>query len=700
MTGVLVACAAMLAATLLGRSVLFTARVRMLSREGLWGASFAVGYVIIGTLLLAAGLLGLFSPLPVLLLTGVAGAAGLGGLTRTNRAPLPPWAIVRMARRHPVILGCLGVVTVLVLPPVAARALLPATEGDALCYHVALPAQFLRFGCITFLPWTDQSLFPLLADIWFAVPLSSGTATGVRLISFGVFLAFLAATVELSLVAGGLACAALAAILTLASPIVTNHASVCFSDLPVAMLGAWSAVFAARLTAQRRHPGALGLFCLFLGGAAACKLTGLAWAFCLGSALLLASISARAGSLSRNHDTARPCSASKTEGGVRIPPSGRLTEWASGAWTRVRGRQAVSRGTYRPGSLVATFVPLAIGLLVAAPWYARAWIHAGNPFHPLLADVWPGAAPVYDWRPPKSPPAGRTPLPLLSLPWQVTLEPERFGGRGHQWGVAFLAFLPGLFVCPPRQLRVPLLACAAYALFWALTRQNLRFLLPAMPLLAVSAARLIETARLFAPRHALLALVAVLCLHTLAGTVAAWRRCPPLQSLALTRKATQEFLEAHEPTYLLAERIRNAVSMPPVILTPEHRVFYLPGTVIREDALRRWLGYTVRGPEFLSLCRYLGVTHILLVTSNNPAVAVYDRSLAERIKACEDELRVLLTHRFKGPDGDDRLYVLLEVAPGEARLPDPARCDIVRARALAAQLRACRESTPDRRAAP
>jgi len=50
-------------------------------------------------------------------------------------------------------------------------------------------------------------------------------------------------------------------------------------------------------------------------------------------------------------------------------------------------------------------------------------------------------------------------------------------------------------------------------------------------------------------------------------------------------------------------------------------------------------------------------------------------------------LKLLFRHRFRGPDGDDRLYELLEILPGPDELPACEGYDVQRARALAGELR-------------
>ncbi len=546
MDGIVAAVIGVIAASVLGRTILAGARVRLLTREGEWGAAFSAGYVVLGSAYALAGFAGAFDAVSLNLLTWVALLIGITGRLFTPIRPHRPRSLVRELLRHsPPLAAGTGMVLAVVGVGVLVRALAPSTEGDALCYHLELPRQFLKLGRIAFLPWTDHSLLPFLADLWYALPLSTGSVLGPRLISVAVGAAFACAVLELAMVVGGLRCAAWAVLLVVTAPVFANHASVCFSDLPVALLAAWGMVMITRLCVPRTGKwGDAAIFGLYAAGAAACKLTGLIWCFC-------------------------------AVGVVIAVVSGQ----------RIR---------------VSRFWPAAVGLaLVALPWYVRAWYHTGNPVFPFMAQRWPGSAVVYDWRPPKQAPVSRSVVPLLSLPWKATVSPEQFGGRGHQWGIAFLALLPGLWIVRHKSLAPILFIAGLYAVVWALTRQNLRFLLPVMSPLAVGGGVLIEAARGNAPGLARLALWFVLLLHVTAGLAAAGRKAVRVAQRAAFADP-DGYLATCEPTYALGKRLQGSLPPGSIVLTPEHRLFYLPGIVLREDALRRWLGTGSKAGGFCS----------------------------------------------------------------------------------------------------
>jgi hypothetical protein len=139
-----------------------------------------------------------------------------------------------------------------------------------------------------------------------------------------------------------------------------------------------------------------------------------------------------------------------------------------------------------------------ISFLVVAPWYAKSWVHTGNPFWPFLQDLFGGN----NWDP-----LGteyllgfiRLPnMPLDLVSWaaglgRLTLFPERFG----PWRVALgwyylptlpLVVIPLLFNKSSRVYRRVLfwlvILGLAYYTSWFFQTHQTRFLLPALSVLA------------------------------------------------------------------------------------------------------------------------------------------------------------------------------------------------------------------------
>ncbi len=572
----------------------------------------ALGYGALGTALFWLGVAHRLGPEPIgcLLGAGVVAAAITAGSTiwRWHRAGLRLPA-PRCRQRRPAAIAAWGGVAVILVAALP-RALGPETEGDALCYHIELPKQFVRLGRLAFMPWTDQSLFPALTDLCFSVPLALLDGSPLlRLFPFTWGVALVLAVAELAATTGYRPHAALAALLIASAPIVTNHATVAYNDLPVALFGTWALIWLIRWMHCPTVCHAV-LAGLFLGFAAATKLTGLAWALCL-------------------------C--------------------ATAIAVTAASRQLACRR--RALGLVAA---LTVALLVAGPWYARAWYHTGNPFHPYFASLFPSAANIHDWRPVKPLPVSLTNPQILALPLLATLFPERFGGAGQQWGVVFLAFLPAALLIAARRRggRLALAAAVLYTILWLAAKQNLRFLLPVLPIAVLWCVAGLDWLRSTNHPLARAAITGVLVVQLAAGLAAPLRRSLPYCAFLLGRQSLEEFLATHEPTYRVATWLAARVPPGMPVLTQEHRLFYFDRPLVREDALRRWLGYDSSSPALLAALESLGFRYILLARSLNHEVARYDQSLRERLRRAVDSFEPIGTMAFCSPGGDRRVYEL------------------------------------------
>jgi hypothetical protein len=130
-------------------------------------------------------------------------------------------------------------------------------------------------------------------------------------------------------------------------------------------------------------------------------------------------------------------------------------------------------------------------LLVWAPWLLRSYLLSGNPVFPWFNQI---------FRSPLVEPVGvfagvpfgigTSPTALLSLPFAVTFAPGRFMEAG-ELGAHWLALTPLLVLLAGRSrltppLAVVLAAAALWVIVWAyILFQNLRYLLPALPMFAV-----------------------------------------------------------------------------------------------------------------------------------------------------------------------------------------------------------------------
>ena len=320
-------------------------------------------------------------------------------------------------------------------------ALAPEREYDALWYHLGFPRLWLERGYLTDQPQEYVALYPMTWELLYGAALSLGGPVAAKLLHFTMLplLGLLVFQATHRFLPGTSPWAAAAFFVTI--PTVLWEATTAYVDLGLTVYAGLACYALFRYAGERARSWLL-LAAVQLGLALATKHLG-------GLILVVATASLF------------------------------LFLWRRDGLRRVVG----------PVALL-----VAVALLIALPWYLRSWLATGNPVFPELygvfgapPDRWDAAADAalnrfeaHFGRP-------RTPLNLLTLPWDVTVHAARYGGA---LGPLFLLLLPALFLARrPRALPLVLIVLA-YGALWAspLSNFQLRFLLPATPLLAVLAA--------------------------------------------------------------------------------------------------------------------------------------------------------------------------------------------------------------------
>ncbi|MBX7167140.1 MAG: hypothetical protein K1X74_12495 [Pirellulales bacterium] len=496
--------------------------------------------------------------------------------------------------------------------------LAPPTAGDALYYHLELPKRFLAEHRLLYLPDHDKCTFPLLAEMWYLWALALADAPAATLVHWLAGLLLGLATMAVAEPLLGARWSRIAGAAVLLVPGVANQMSVPMNDLAAAAYVAL-AVAAYRRVLDGQQAGAWALACgLTLGAALATKY--------LAALAIVALVSVV-------------------------------------VWRALQG-SAAHQAALRLGWIAAC-----AALVVAAPWYARAAWHRGNPVYPFFAAHLgePAAEALPD---------RKTPLPLhvtalATAPWQITMHPERFGGRGHQLGVLLLALLPGLVVARRLQGLGELLAIAAiYFLLWYALRQNVRFLLPVVPLAATAIVWVLaESPRLRrGPREIVWGSVALVGLLTPAAALK-WNG--DRVQVACGLQARDDYLLAHEPSYPAATLLNQYGGGHAHVLSQDYRGFYFAGPFTWEKLyrLRRGNPWQRVAPDDLSrILRAEGFSHLLLVAAPE-APQMFDDELwrlvesqIERERGCSNPSLATL-HDYQRRDGDGlaRRYRLIEL---------------------------------------
>ncbi len=148
-------------------------------------------------------------------------------------------------------------------------------------------------------------------------------------------------------------------------------------------------------------------------------------------------------------------------------------------------------------SLKRILIFTAVALVVASPWYLKNIAFTGNPVYPFCYKMFGGkywnAFNAQRWMEHlRAQGLGYTNLKdYFKLPWVATIETRSLGGG--LIGPLFLIFLPGFLFLRKwdKNLRYLVVYGGCYFLFWALSQQFMRSLLPLLPAVSIVFAYLI-----------------------------------------------------------------------------------------------------------------------------------------------------------------------------------------------------------------
>ena len=644
----------------LGRRLLRAGSIRFATapEELAWSISLGMGFF--GMVLFELGLAGLLYRELILALTVLAAILSLPEFARWFARSKAAWLrgdaedaggtqfAAESSRTTSRFIGVSLVLAGVAVVAALLGALAPPTAGDALCYHLQLPKVYLAQHRITYLPDSANSTYPLLMEMLFLWGLALEGGVLAQLFHWLVGLLLASATFCLAAPVAGRRVAWLATAIVLLVPGVTNQMTAPLNDLGVALY--------TTLTLAALLRG-MGLVPVPRGGDPRTQgrlmvLAGVCFGFALGVKYVAI---------------------------LCLP--GFVVLWvASRLWiAKEHDEEAtVGRTLNTGGALRAAVVMSVVSLAVGGGWYLRAAVHTGNPVYPFLSS-WFGS-PASESVGSDKTPLAHTPAGLLASPWQITMHPERFGGRAAQLGVVFLALVPGLgWVRPGKALTAVLLAAVAYYFMWFLLRQNVRFLLPIVPALAAGAGWVLvrglfegDALSLRMPgwmrRGALAAIVLVFGFNTLIAVA----RARDTVAVAVGLQSRDDFLRQREPSYAVARFAREALSDDAVILSQDYRSFYFKQRVVRENIFRLRTGYDARvepGPEAVGWLRDAGFTHALLLESTGDDGIRFEATLNRLLAPCLAELPSLLHYEFRDSDGAVRRYRLLALELPRTAVP-------------------------------
>lgn len=393
-----------------------------------------IGLGIIAYATLGLGLLGLFYGWALVLLLGLLTLAARAEWTHLARLLREVWA-----SREPLgsfEKGIALVIAALVLFSLL-QALTPTTDYDGLVYHLTAPKTYLAKHRLVSFPHIPQANFPATAEMLYTIAMGLGSPMAAKLIhlSFALLTSMAVFSMARRFLNPKVARLSLAVLWSI--PIFVVEAGWAYTDL-VWTFYEFLALYAFLL--WRQSPNRKWLLCcgLFMGFAFGTKYLALQ-----GFILLFVAI-------------------------------------AFSGWQSNRGRLD------RTAKDLLLWVAIVTAL--ASPWYLKNWIWLSNPIYPYLFGGlnYPVQRVQADAYLAANLGCGHSLQCYLSLPWIIYTRSYLFG-HAPPASPSFLSlFLPFWLIWrKDRTVNWLLALSVARFAFWAITTQDLRFLLPVYPALSV-----------------------------------------------------------------------------------------------------------------------------------------------------------------------------------------------------------------------
>lgn len=508
-----------------------------------------------------------------------------------------------------------GILFAIPLVPIGWLAMSPPVSWDASAYHLTLPKLFIEHGGFRAVDMNVYSQWPLGVELLFALAMLMRDHVLAKLVHFGFGLATL-----LAIAAG---CRRwhrpesgfIAIAFFLANPVVIFELRVANVDL--------------------------------------------AQAFFTTLAFLLMLESLRSNPISRPHLLLAGICCGLT---AAIKVQGIVAAGIIGALMAPRFLSAGTRGDARRG-LALFAIPIAV---LWIPWLVKAAIATGNPVYPFFFDIFGGpdwSSALEDqlqtWQ--QSIGMGREPLDYLLLPLRVIL----LGAWGYdtfdgEIGAFWLVVLPlAIFLSRRQHLASRAMVVAGlFFLFWSLTSQQIRFLVPILPLVSMAAGCVIVDLLdgLRSPRERHLAIAwaraatfALALFYSQASMVAGWR------ALQRYQNETGDLIETAVPPVDRWIHSNLPADARLLFLNTNQGFFcqreYLADSFFEASQIADWLAPATSTGDLRRLLDARQITHILL--DHRDRGIAFPRYLFELLADPSQA-----HHLWRAPDGRSTLFEL------------------------------------------
>jgi hypothetical protein len=431
-----------------GRILLCRSSIRLCSVSESAVFSAGTGFGVLSYAVFFLGAFRLLCPTAIVLLLGFLVAFAIVGWL-TFRCPLHVEKKAKADSPLSLYDKSIGAILIVCLVMGLMLALTPAVGKDALIYHLAVPKLFLKHHGFYYIEGNVFANYPLNSEMLYVAGLALRGEVLAKGIHFVMGLALLLGMWQFTRHhVPGISSSPLSLLVFYTVPTVFMLSHVAYNDLTVTLY-AFLAVYAFVNWCDRRNRPWLIWSGVFTGLAMATKYTALFLPFlgCLGI-----------------------------------------------LW-HCRQRRMTHQQAF--GSLLLYVV---CAFAVGCPFYVKNWVMVGNPFYPFLYSFFGGSG----WDPEQarlydvfvnSLGMGRRLLDYLLLPWNLSvhaqLDSPKFDGLV---GPIFLLTLP--FAFGMRKIAMGAKIGLVYALltfmFWASAAQQIRYLVPIFPFLAIMVAYIVS----------------------------------------------------------------------------------------------------------------------------------------------------------------------------------------------------------------
>ncbi len=508
-----------LIATGVGRLCMRWTTIRFYLRAEAYFLALGIGLVVVGYSFFVLGVTQSLHPGPIIALLLLLALLALAGWrSPLSLHPLSPF--VRSSWDIPaawLLAAVLFAAFLLVLTPETGR--------DALIYHLAVPNLYLQHNGIYFIQGNICAGNPLLGEMHYLPALFFNNDLLAKAIHFALLCGILLGIGLITrFLLGDHAFPALSMLLFASIPSVFAVSHTAYSDLFVGFFTLAALYAYLRWSAEEKREW-LVLSALFSGAACACKYTALLLPL-LGALGILWSCSRKKENL--------------------LPAIRRILLYA------------------------------AVAFLVGAPFYLKNWLVTGNPFYPLFYEIFGGLgwdadqARLYDLLL-RDLGMGREFIDYLLLPWNLAFR-ARFDSPQFDGILGPIFILTFPFLALKRHWEAPIKVLLAYLLFaflfWASSAQQIRYLIPLFPLMAIVTGAIVTRFRVRKPLFALLIGVIVASLSFNGYYIIQdFRKIAPLRVIA-GLESREAFLTRLLPVYPMYRFMNRQ-------LPPQSRIFLI-----------------------------------------------------------------------------------------------------------------------------